>query len=739
MPAGATLEPALPASPRFPDALDRAARDLAVAALTGTDPAVRRHRDRLLRADAAPARERGEEGLPSGLSAHAQHVVDATHSDPLEYHAATEELLERADLDPALRGHLEFQLENDPLRLAEQRMADSRRVVLSRVINSIAAAMGTSVTRPQLAPARLAGAALNLALAEHLEDPIRLQERQALQHWKHYVETHPETPHAPRLLRRIESSQRRWFETKRKRGLQAARRGLELGQYDAALLFADRTLRYVPEDAEATELLREAEVGLRAERIGRRRSLEAPTWLAPPAADSAARELATALLSPGADLAAAARRALAREPSPELARAARFALAIAHGEGGAEAAMWRAYRELAEDGDRGELARHADTLIESPEHNPYGAFRRARLGEFKARAGYVLFGPYAHGPRDLDLPPALTWLIELPAMIGSLGGIPNRLIETALRPPPSPEPAVHARSYLRRFPRGERARAMRRWLFDYQEGRGNWIAAHAIAVRGHEAGDSGFPATELPPLAERAARQGLDYARGQARRDFRLALLRRVADEYPDAEAGLEARRDMAELSRDPTTQRIRLSRGFLRENPVIAGPEGLGLRAGLLDGELGNGELHPEGITLVGQHRLEVALIPPRGNDEAPPLRRPERLAAGQLARLVALLDETSRRNALIEPLARVDRDRQRDRYFERARLGVASSLDNRPTARSEFTFLGVREQYKMVRSRISVLPFDLVIRGSLPDLGFGAFPRLRPPAETPDASLYR
>ena len=32
------------------------------------------------------------------------------------------------------------------------------------------------------------------------------------------------------------------------------------------------------------------------------------------------------------------------------------------------------------------------------------------------------------------------------------------------------------------------------------------------------------------------------------------------------------------------TTQQIRISRGFLLENPDVAGPEGLGLRPELLD-----------------------------------------------------------------------------------------------------------------------------------------------------------
>jgi hypothetical protein len=49
------------------------------------------------------------------------------------------------------------------------------------------------------------------------------------------------------------------------------------------------------------------------------------------------------------------------------------------------------------------------------------------------------------------------------------------------------------------------------------------------------------------------------------------------------------------------------------------------------------------------------------------------------------------------------------------------------------------MRERYGMVRSRDSILPFDLVIKGSLTDLSFGAFPRIRKPRETPDSFLYR
>ncbi len=61
------------------------------------------------------------------------------------------------------------------------------------------------------------------------------------------------------------------------------------------------------------------------------------------------------------------------------------------------------------------------------------------------------------------------------------------------------------------------------------------------------------------------------------------------------------------------------------------------------------------------------------------------------------------------------------------------------RATAQSNYVYEGMRERYGMVRARDSVLPFDLVITGSVTDLRLGAFPRWRPPRETPDAFLYR
>jgi hypothetical protein len=92
-----------------------------------------------------------------------------------------------------------------------------------------------------------------------------------------------------------------------------------------------------------------------------------------------------------------------------------------------------------------------------------------------------------------------------------------------------------------------------------------------------------------------------------------------------------------------------------------------------------------------------------------------------------------------LLDPDADLAPDARRDLFFERVRLGLVDEVDKRPGAISDYAYRGLRERYGMVRAREPILPFDLVLQGSLNSLSIGAFPRIRPPKETPDAILFR
>lgn len=717
-----------------PDEPDHAAHDLAAAALAG-DPADARAQQKQLE---AVERLRQSSGAPpSGLPAYGQHVVNATIDDAIERRRASAALRRSGDAPPALRRKLELEIADDPLALADARISESRRARVARAVNAFSQALGRSLTLVALAPVRLAQAAIGVAVAEHVDDPISVQERQALAHWKQYVETNPSSPETPKLLARIEKMQRKWFHMKRERSVRAARRALENGEDELALVLASKALLYAPEDGEAAKLRNAAESRVFARRAARARSLEA----APPAAgdggDPLVAALARALLDPEGDIAGAARALLeAGGPKGPYADEARFAEALAAGERGDESQQWQQLERLAdEDVAEWNMARHAHQLVASPDSNPYAAFRKSRVDRVEKQAGFILLGPLAGGARDRDLPRALEWLLEGPALVGTLGGIPSRLAQTVtVGTQPARAPAVYAQRYLDRTPDGEHAADLRRWLVDYYAGAGNAVRALAVARSGE-----GVDEDRRAELERDATKQMLESAKKQPRRDLRLAMLGQIAERHADTDAGREA----AELAHAEleaaTAQSIRISRGFLLENPAVAGPAGVGLRQELLDGDDRNGELHPDGVRLIGGRRIELALVAPGGDDDDPPETLVREISEERLGRLVALLEETATRNALIDPDNDLAPDARRDHFFERAKFGVAETPGMRASASSAYAFVGMREKYGMVKSRESILPFELVVQGSFPDLGLGAFPRLRMPKTTPDAVLFK
>ena len=730
-PKEAPLAPLEGRAAYLPDDTDRAARNLAEAAL-GTDATAARAQ---LAAFETTERLRVATGdPPSGLVAYGRNLVDSMNDDPIAYRRATAQLLEEDDIDPALRKQLEMEVADDPLLLADKRISEGRRTRIARDVNAMSEALGRSLLSFVFLPIRVAQAVINVAVAEHLDDPISVQQRQALEQWKQYVEAHPDTPEAHELIEKIDDLQQRWFDTKRRRSVRAAEQALDHDQPALALLLADRALRYAPGDAGATRLRDQARHDLERRQADLAQSLESTPGPLPDAGDPHARQLMIALLGNG-DVTTESELLIAADPNGPLADGARFSQANAIGEAGEESAMWDSLAELAgDDPATHPMARHASALVESPLQNPWEAFEAAEGSDTRKTASFIALGPLQRGARDRDLPRSVEWLLEAPTLMPVLGGIPWRLVQSVVAPDEAKAPALAANRYLKRYPDGEHAAEMRDWLIDYDAKEGRWVRAHATASE-----VSSTPSDELAELAEKAAAQSIEQAGKQKRRDIRIAILQSVQERYPDTASGRRAEELFRKEIEEATEQQIRISRGYLLENPNVAGPGGLGLRPVLLDGDKHNGELHPLGVTLIGGRVLEVAMLAPSGDEDDEPEKVRQTVSVERLSRTVSLLEESSSRNALLDPLAEQGSDARRDFFFERARLGVADTPDARPTAESTYAFVGMREKYNMVRSRESILPVEIVISGSLPDLGLGAFPRLRTPKETPDAVLYK
>jgi hypothetical protein len=331
------------------------------------------------------------------------------------------------------------------------------------------------------------------------------------------------------------------------------------------------------------------------------------------------------------------------------------------------------------------------------------------------------------------MPRAVEWLIELPSAVGVVTGLPQRLLGAPFLGEGRRSPGVFAQRYLTRHPGGERADEVRAWLVDFQEDRGNAVAALAVA--------EAAPVPEdglVARLRVEAAEQVLEFALQEEDLPTRAALLRRVGREYAGTPAAREAVEELRRTLREATPQHIRISRGFIAEHPAVAGPNGLALRPELTDGNARNGELHPDGVALLGSRAIEISYLAESGDPRDEAVRRREQVSSERMRRAVATLEEASLQAARADSDYPIEYDADRDLFFERTRLGLSDRDAPSADSRSSYAFRGLRERYGLVRKRESILPVELVVQGSLEDMSLGAFPRIRMPRPTPDAFLY-
>ncbi len=679
LPEGPPITEARPRASIVPDALDHAAADLAVAVLAADSDQATRSLDALERAE----RDLHRDGSPTGLVPAGFEAADAVRFPGRAGLAATELLLEREDLDAASRERLSRWLADDPLVLAKKRIREARFVATARLFNAVSEPVGRSIFSTTLLPFTLGSALAHYSIDFVREDALPLQRRQALAHWQRFAREHPDAPEVAELAPETLEYQAAWRKTQAASALDRAEQALDDGLPDAAWIYARRARRHVDSE-HARDLAQEAEARIAARERARARTLEFGG-----SRDELARERDTVI------------SVLAgRADPPESA-----------------------------------LTRHAQALELDPARNPYGAFERARAAERWRTTRWVLLGPLTARPERGALG-FTDYLLDLPWRIQGATLLPVRLLQLPWRDatPGAAETAVHARAYLAANPRGAPAQEVRDWLEEFERDRENWVGALRVAEGRPNARDA-----ELDVLRERAAEQALRVASGEKRSDLRARLLANVVRAFPETRAAGLAGRAAREHVADHTAHALRLSRGFLVENPDVAGPAGLDLAAALLDGDPRNGELHPDGVALVGGREVAIAVLAESGDEDDPPRRLAAQISEPGFARLVARLEETSFRNSLLDSDDALEPNAQRDVVFERARLGLADDVDLRPAAEARYAYRGIRERYGMVRSREALIPVELVVQGSLSDLTLGAFPRLRPPKTTLDAVLYR
>ncbi len=716
-----------------PSAGDHAAAGLARAALGD-------HRASMDRRLAALEREHVIAGRESKLGPLGRDLVNATLDDDDAYRQASRALLKNDLRDPILEARLDQAVADDPLRLARRRRRDSWEKLWARTFNAVSQPLGQSLMSGFItSPYVLAQSGAHYLASFSNDEPLGLTDRQALSLRKQYLAENPDSEDAPRLARQISKAHAKLVKTHQGRRIRDARLARRAGDHLMAFVQAERALILGP-NAKASQIRDQSRAALEEERAWKQRALHSP---GPPPRDSDsafARDLATELL-----LTSSTADPLHRDTLVELSRRttmlrdgeAEYVLAMAADEAGhEETARARLRRLAARDPDDSHMVRHARTLLDDPWQHPYQAFLEHRQRGRMKKLRWRLTGDAEGRTAYPNLPRSVRFVLEGPGLAQSILTSPLRLIfgQGQRKPDFQRNASLLAYRYLAKSPDGAHAADLLEWLYAYEKKRGNSIGALRIADFLPDYDDE-----ERSELAEKAASQAVQGANRTARVDRRNQLLREVVRTWPDTPSGELAGHQARIEAENHTAQKIRVSRSFLEENPRVAGEEGLGINPLYLNGDADDGELHPLGVTFRGGLQLELHMLGESGDDDDPPTSVVRTVSQQRIARAAAMLDQTARNNQLIDADETLAHDADRDQFLERARLGLVDRPDRRPTAQSSYVYRSMRERYGLVRGRESILPFDLVLRGSFTALSLGAYPRWRKPKETPDAFLYR
>ena len=103
----------------------------------------------------------------------------------------------------------------------------------------------------------------------------------------------------------------------------------------------------------------------------------------------------------------------------------------------------------------------------------------------------------------------------------------------------------------------------------------------------------------VPGLQEQAGEALLQLTSQSTHQAQKETYLRTLLEHYPTTKAARKAAQQLRELNL-LENRGLRLSKAFLKENADLAGPQGLGLKRELFDGDPDNVELTDEGITLL-------------------------------------------------------------------------------------------------------------------------------------------
>ncbi len=645
------FDEAVAAERYFPDEIERRVRRAITDALLQRPDRLREH---LSRVEAEDEKRTAQGDEPSGLTPLVRELHRAQAS-------RTGQGEESAGNRPGA---------DDDLERAEALLADNNVVRWSGFLNRLLGAMDLV----QLASGSYLTAAFETAFVEvqRTRAPhMPAAERKALALYKRFLDRFPDDRRSADVGQKAAALDAKKKDVWVRRQLDAAGEALDGGDIAEAEFHTRLAAIVDPEADDVEKRFREIDAARHARRESRRRQLSvADADNLSGAGPERRRDIRTLLYAlvkgDAAEAEKQARDMVRRYRGETLGNVANDARAVALELGGRHEEAKRTLQEIARTSPSRRDRKRARILLDSPEYNLLEMVDRARTGYRMEQVRFVLLGEnFLEKNALIGAAPVITHGAAGAATLGAANilMVSSNLLELLSGNPVSNQTVVDAAArYVRARPRSEKSGDVYQVLGGAYESQGHpHKALHYYRLSGKIAPE------RIRELEENAAKTLLKAAEKTDSKANRRIVYAAILEHYPETSAGEQAKGRLARLL-SVESRGLRLSKQFLEENPRLYGPEGLGLKAALFDGNAHNLELAEPGLNVLGRNTLLLHYDTPWGTRT-----RTHSVARQRIENLEALLREKH------YALARLDGDAESIEAFP-SQLMKFEDRDRRP-----------------------------------------------------------
>jgi hypothetical protein len=591
-----------PVAPQFfPDEVDKRARELLIDSLTNRKAGIEEHVKFFQTED---RRLQKQHGSSTGLAEPAQDLLNNTINERERYLAAQRQALKNTS-SPERKKYLQAIIDEDDLTRADQLTRQSSVNELGGVFNRLL----SSVDLVGVASGNYVGAAAETAIGQAyslLNSEMSVEERRALARHMDHLKRYPNDPRNGKIVKEIEELEKKKTAALIRKQLDHSKQAAQKGDTDKALFYAEIASYLDGRSKTAQAELQKLSKFYLQQMERQNHGLSAQVEKAASAEQQEDVEelLRTLSLRDQQKIAEQAANLEKKYAGRPLAESARDALSVALEMQGRHDEAKKIIERLASSAKTPGAQKRAAALLQSPEYNLLATFQEARSERRVESVKYVLLGEdllkknliYAAGAVAAAGPAGAVTLGAANAMM-----VGNNLINVLSNNPVSAQSVIDAGvAYVRNHPGSDSATEVYKILADTYEEKGmidKAIGYHELA---------GTPKEKLSSLKQKAATALLNAATKSKGRGTQEYYLTTLIDQYPESPAAAEATKKLAELAKTDN-HGLRMSKQFLKENPELFGPAGLGLKATLFDGNPRNMELADRGVNVTGGNELLI------------------------------------------------------------------------------------------------------------------------------------